>query len=371
MKLKLIEFIEENPTDWREILQLEPYALNIKDDGQYTLLTYSKTGGSDFSLPLVQECRGLIINNITFKPVCVPFTKFFNVQESNAHYIDWASARFLEKLDGSIIKVWYDDDGWMISTNGTIDARNANLQSHAISQYANQEVSTYLELFVLALEGFGFDEFLRQLDTGKTYMFELVSPLNKIVVSYDETKLYHIGTRDNKTLNEVEVKLEGVGYPKSYSISSLEDCLEIAKGLSVDNEGYVIVDQYYNRVKVKGSAYVDAHAMRGDGVLSLKRALRIFVEHKDDDFVSMFPEYTSLFEGLRSSIGGAVCKLKEEQNSMPDMSSFETRKDFAIWAKTKSKPHYFFGLADGNWEDVDGWLERLHIDDLLGLIGEK
>ena len=125
MKLHLLEFIQNNP-NWEKLLSEKPYSLSIKRDGEYILFMYSQVD-SDFSNPIVQECRGITFHEKTWKCVSMRFKKFFNVQEVNASHIDWSTASVQEKLDGSLISLWYHN-GWRISTNGTIDAKKASLQ---------------------------------------------------------------------------------------------------------------------------------------------------------------------------------------------------------------------------------------------------
>ena len=48
---------------------------------------------------------------------------------------------------------------------------------------------------------------LNNLNLQNTYMFELVSPYNRIVVPHESIDLYNIGTRDNVTLHELEVDI--------------------------------------------------------------------------------------------------------------------------------------------------------------------
>src|SRR5689334_401284 len=118
--LKLQEFINLHE-NWEELLSQKPYALSIKRDAGYVLFAYNMIE-SDFSNSIVQEARGVIFDELTMIPVCIPFFKFFNVQEGHAADIDWSTATVTEKLDGSIIKLWNDAGAWHISTNGTIDA---------------------------------------------------------------------------------------------------------------------------------------------------------------------------------------------------------------------------------------------------------
>ena len=122
--LSVEKFIWENE-NWRELLQDFPYYLSVVDDEKYFLLKYQQTK-SDFNNDIVKECRGIIFNTTTLKPVCVPFFKFGNYGESYADEIDWNTAKVQEKIDGSLIKLWYDNE-WHISTNGTIDASNADI----------------------------------------------------------------------------------------------------------------------------------------------------------------------------------------------------------------------------------------------------
>jgi len=81
------------------------------------------------------------------------------------------------------------------------------------------------------------------LNKGFTYMFELTSPQNRVVVQYHETKLWHIGNRDNKTLLECKVDI-GIPKPREFALGTLEECIESAKQLDHKEEGYVIVDRH-------------------------------------------------------------------------------------------------------------------------------
>ena len=103
-KLKIQEFIRENP-DWERLLAEKPYSLIIQHDEVFgrklVLLKYNQVE-SDMSLELVRECRGIILDETTFEPVCVPFFKFFNAGEPNAAEVDWKTAWTSAKKDGCV-----------------------------------------------------------------------------------------------------------------------------------------------------------------------------------------------------------------------------------------------------------------------------
>ena len=107
--------------DWENELAAAPYYLKIKYDGCYVMFSYNQLA-SDFNNELVREARGIIFRTGEWEyPVCWAFDKFGNYGESYVPEIDWPTAMVTEKIDGSLIKVWWDGY-WHISTNGTIDA---------------------------------------------------------------------------------------------------------------------------------------------------------------------------------------------------------------------------------------------------------
>lgn len=97
--MELLKFIKEHE-DWKELLQRAPYFLEVKEEEGFVLLKYSQIK-SDFSQPIVQECRGIILDSNN-GIVCWPFDKFFNYGECYAAKIDWSSAKVQEKIDGCL-----------------------------------------------------------------------------------------------------------------------------------------------------------------------------------------------------------------------------------------------------------------------------
>jgi tRNA splicing ligase len=62
---------------------------------------------SPFGEPIVQECRGLILDEKeNWKLVAYPYKKFFNYQEKYAAELDWKNITVYEKVDGSIATLY-------------------------------------------------------------------------------------------------------------------------------------------------------------------------------------------------------------------------------------------------------------------------
>lgn len=356
--MELIDFIKNNE-NWRDALSKEPYFLDVKEENGFTLLKYNQIK-SDFSEKIVRECRGIILdsgNNI----VCYPFEKFFNYSEQYADEIDWSSARVQEKIDGSIMKLWYAKNGcWMLSTNSCIDAYEVELNMNDLLK-VNCPFKTFGDLFEHANNFKDID--LNALNQDYTYMFELVSPYNKVVISYPETMIYHIGTRDNKTGKEINVDI-GVRKPKQYNIHTLEDCIRCASDLPSDAEGYVVVDKYWRRVKIKNPIYLQLHRMISNNQLQMKDAVKMILDNEQNEFLSYFPEYSNVFNNIQLSID----RLRERINEVhKHISIISTKKDFAlkVMELDRENSNYYFRCYDDPNYTYDEWIRQLNINKLV------
>jgi len=234
-------------SDWRDILQLK--GIKVKEQDTLAILNYDI--GCDFTDPIVQEARGIIIDTGTLDVVCWPFRKFGNVQEAYADEIDWGTARVQEKIDGSIVKLWFNrkNGDWQWSTNSMIDAEEAEIGN-----------VSFLSLIKSAVNYSAIQ--LRNLNPDCTYIFELVGPGNRVVIGYDKPELYHIGTRNNLTGKEEQTDV-GIRHPSEYALHTLQECLDAVEHLNagddVEHEGFVVVDANWNRVKIKSPEYLYAH----------------------------------------------------------------------------------------------------------------
>lgn len=339
--MELLKLLKEN-SNWETLLTQKPYCIKIKRDEGYVILSYNQIE-SDFYNPIVRNCRGIILEENTLIPVCVPFYKFGNYGEGYVPNIDWSSAKTQEKVDGSLIKVWYHNGKWRVSTNGTINAYKCPLGLVDFAQL-DCPYNTFGELFNIAKQNAKLDFDI--LDKNKTYMFELVSPYNKVVVNYENIEIYHIGTRDNNTYEEIEIDI-GVKKPKQYSLNTLEDCIKSANELSYNKEGYVVVDKYWNRVKIKSPAYVAVHHLKGNGEVNISSVIELLRKNEIGEFLNYFPEYTKNVESIKGKINSIIEQLK---NGLKEVNSkiYETQKEFALEVKDRPFSAFYFNWKKDN-----------------------
>jgi hypothetical protein len=293
--MKVLDFIRSNEY-WEEALAAPPYCIKAVHDEDYVLLKYNQLE-SDFNNDIVRECRGCIMRipqgrHDWADVVCYPFDKFGNYGESYAPAINWHDAVVLEKVDGSLIKVWWGAGEWHVSTNGTIDARKAPTSVEDISFY---------DIFIRALEKNGNPrDFFNSLDPDYTYMFELVSPETRVTIDYQETAIYYLGARNIFSLEEVKhywfPANDGafsyfIKTPKQYPLTTLEECIDAVNKMSRDEEGFVVCDNQFNRVKIKSPEYLIAAHLRNNGVITTRRVIEMMRANQLDDFCAYAPQY--------------------------------------------------------------------------------
>ena len=322
MKLKIVDFIKTH-SNWEELLTSSPYNLTIKRDGKLILFKYNQID-SDFNEEICCEARGLILEEGTWKVVRFAFEKFFNLGESFAAKIDWDSAVGTEKLDGSIISVFYYDGKWRIATNSTIDAFKAEIAG--VGPY-----KTFGDLFesVLPLSTFAGNRY-----ENICWTFELVSPYNKVVIDYPETKVYLLSVRFMNTLEELDydqisayaAKL-GVAYPQFYYMNDEAGFRKLVEDMPEGHEGVVVRDQYNERVKIKTLLYFQMHKAKNNGVITLERIVDLILRNDDEEFLSYFVEYRPKFSYIRNVREKILSRIEEIKDLTKNYSS---KKEIAL-----------------------------------------
>lgn len=378
----VVEFIKAHPSDWRALLTKEPYHLTIKskEDRHLYIFNYNQIE-SDFSLDVVQHARGLILRvlqlpdypeigveaSVHVDVCCWPFNKFFNYGEPNAAEVDWNTATVLTKIDGSIIKYWFDieADRWQISTNGMINAFDCDLAT------TTPNIRNFGQLFLEAASQYmTVAHCAGALARNRTYIFELVSPYNRVVVPYREIKTYLIGIRDNDTGQEfmpATSLLAGIfPVPETHKFASKEDMIATTATLPYDEEGYVVCDASFNRVKVKSLAYLRIHRLKdSSGRFSNKRIFEIIKAGETDEVLAYFPEFKELFDRISEKYHKLLIAISAASAAaLGYKDKGLTKKEFASFVM-KEHPFlrpYMFATWDG--KDIQPYLDKISVDDL-------
>lgn len=349
--LELQKFMQEHD-NWAELLTAEPYNLKISYYKKLVMFKYNQLT-ADFSIPLVREARGIILERKPpYRVVCWPFEKFFNYGEEYATQIDWSTASVQEKIDGSLMKCYFWDDEWRLATNGTINAYLAQIDGCT-------EFQTYGELWDNIWPSW---RNVMEICASKqaTYMFEMVSPYNKIVIPYQESEIYFLGWRDTGTGYELLPTDSTISYyrpiPNCYPLNSLGEVVAAANNLPWDREGYVVCDGEFNRVKIKSPAYVTAHYTVANGVITKKKLLKIILAHEEEEFLVYCPEYKEAIDETKDYMREVQWWCEDALHKISELPGYwrdYPRKE--IFERVKDWPYIEFKYIMANYKEYVSW----------------
>lgn len=355
----------------KEELGISYRIFNAKN-GDLVILSYSQID-SPKTNPIVRMCRGLVLEMNTWEIVSFPFYRFYNFEEVPEERLkfNWKNAMATEKIDGSLIEIFNYKSEWLISTRSMIGGENA----------INSLGTTVNDIFDMAISPMTREEFFERLSQNITYIFEIVSPFNQIVTQWDAAHLYLIGGRDyiNQEYKFMDLydsfdsaMRNIIRIPKVISLYDkeaddfigFEKMKMLAETGNSQDEGFVVVDfsSYDNetnsfpRVKVKNSAYVALHHLRGsleNGTPQYERILTLIYNKEDAEVLSSLPHMKPYFDEVKEKynkfLEGFNTDLKLIEAELNNPQKFidhpELKKDFAMKIKdSKYKNLFFFML---------------------------
>lgn len=308
---------------------------------------------------VVQQCRGIILDEANnWNVVSYPYNKFFNREEGHAADIDWESARVYEKLDGSLMTLYYyphvlsQRQGWNVATSGMPDADGL----------AHNAGVTFADLFWKVWDELGYK---LPRDTNVCYMFELMTPFNRIVVRHKENRIALHGARRLSDFKELNPIVEGHHHDwevaKTFPMDSWDSISNALEELDpTEGEGFVVVDANYNRVKVKSAAYV--LWSRAKDTLSTRDILEKIRANENDEFLPKFlheyPEYFGIYNEIKSKYEKLLGEIEGYYDAI---SHIDERKDFAFMATKKWYSGALFGVKFGKISSVKEYLAGVNI----------
>jgi len=380
MRLNLQKFLKIRSL---EDLRKDPFNLHINAKDNLVIFKYNQFN-SDFSNKIVKESRGIILEKGTWNIVAHPFDKFFNYGEVYAYNLSLDDSYILEKVDGSIIKVYFYDGEWRVATNGTIDANDAS----------NNDGITFAKIFFDVISKEAFDKLTTNFLPNLTYIFELVHPSNRIVVDYGGLKeLVFIGLKENdgklrdfnihhkpiKKKYEKLFKNLPIRFVNIYGMGNVDDMFELSKladaanALGNEFEGYVVTQIKDNlvigRVKVKSPKYVQLHHVAtGESVTN--NLIRVLLENEEKEFevyLDKLPDAVKdEYKLLKKKYFDLIEYLSKDGDYYRKKASELTRKDLALEIQIKvnrDKVGFMFTMVDN--------LELSALDVINGLYKQK
>ncbi len=319
------------------------------------LMLFKYDIGANFSIPMVQECRGVVLDETdNWNVVCRAFDKFFNLGEFYAAEIDWTTAKVQEKLDGSLCTMYYYNGGWHVATSGTPDA--CGEVHSAGGTFADYFWKTFLaEDGMVPLPG----------RESLCFSFELMGPDNQIVVVHKSPSLRLIGVRDRLSGTHLSVdeyashvNISAVRSFESYSADQLHQSFETMS--PVEQEGYVVVDSAFRRVKVKHPGYVALHHLGGSSMAGPKAFMQVVRTGEISEVLNSHPHIAMKLFDAKLQYDKFLLKVYITYDNLKDIP---VQKDFAIEATKTNFSTCLFQMRRG--KALTEFLRDVPIDTLM------
>jgi len=309
--------------------------------------------------PVVQDARGIVLDaDNDWLPVCFPYRKFFNYGEPNAVALDWNNVSIYEKVDGSMVCLWYYNDQWNVSTLGMADARGRVL---------GWEI-TFEELFWETWKTLGY----KLPVPGFTYMFELMTPANIVLVRHKGSRIVLHGVRKMshgypylEQLPDTAANTFGWECVKLHkNIRTTEGVITACENImGTQAEGFVAVDKNFNRLKFKTLSYIRGTRIKNN--LSLKDIIDLVIKGNSDDLALFFPGLAVAFDLVRQRIADLVADIEETYHSI---EMIKEDKEFAFEAMNYPYSGALFCLRKEQISSAYEWIRACKIKHVIGLI---
>lgn len=333
---EIINNLLKNDKEW-----FDTHAITVGDKGPYWILNYSQSEKNDYN----RLVRGMVVAkpplNFNGDPLTLirsfPFIRFFNHGESQASPINFANSEMLEKLDGTMVGIFFphkDPSRPEFHTRRMVSTHEDDMEK-SITTFDGKT-----DKFLPAIKNFVDKLHFNESDVYFTYVFEFLHEISYVVTKYKPSQygLYLLGARNIGTHKELtEDKLDEVAKrinafrPRRWNAvanhSEIASMFKIASADTPDFEGFVFRDKHNgSRVKVKDPAYVEKHHLIDSS--SYKRLIPLVLKGEEGEIVAYFPHVKEKIEKFKEAYQKYLEKVFEKIKYWQEKDL--SKKDLAV-----------------------------------------
>jgi T4 RnlA family RNA ligase len=321
----------------------------ILDNKIYWIYNYRLASYTDFLASSAIECRGVMFevkNGQATRLASLPMSKFFNYLENPLTMdVDLNLIERIEhKSDGSLISTYIHDNNIRLKTKGSLFSD----QAIAAQQWLNQDNNKPLNdvLYEYAINDF-------------TVNLEFVSPTNRIVLGYPETKLIVLNVRHNSTGKYLNIDSSNVLYPymdQPIDLTNLDkvEFVNNIPNMLDDIEGFVLKLSNGLWMKVKTDKYKSLHHCKSS-VNNPRRLYEVIIDEGIDDIRVMFKDdllAIKLIDDMQAKVNHLYNHMVKEVEEFYEQNKELDRKEYAIKGQQELDKRYF-GLAMLKFQNKD------------------
>jgi hypothetical protein len=141
------------------------------------------------------------------------------------------------------------------------------------------------------------------------------------------------------------------------ALNSLAEVADLAAALPQMDEGYVVVDASFNRVKVKNPSYLALLHLKESSSSSVKALVQLVLTNEGSEFLTYFPEFQEQYDRISNAINSLKNRLQDVWDTTKEI---EVQKDFALAVIASKVPFtgVLFNLRKGTIKSVSEGLAK-------------
>lgn len=260
-----------------------------------------------------KKYRGVVMNN-EGKTICRSFGFTPEIDETESElmssvvepFLSQENVRILEAYEGTLLRVYFYDNRWYISTCRKLDAFKSKWGSN----------KSFGEIFEDIVET-PFEQFCKNvLDENKVYCYVIRTyNKNRIVCNgYEKPELFLVGTYDNGDFDNFN--FEKCNVPSVQDITTMDGLRARMEKIDPSKlQGVILMNEKGECVKVMKHEYVEAFKLRGNQPNIILRYIELQQEgdgKKVETFFNMYQDHKE--------------SIIEFTDSITDICSFVFRK---------------------------------------------
>lgn len=249
-----------------------------------------------------------------------PFIRFYNHGEKESDAINFGNSEMLEKLDGTMVGVFFPHQDVSKPEFHTRKMMSTNQQDF------NRKITSFQGVefkFMPNIKKYVDKLSFKEKDAEFTYVFEFLHQATQVITKYTPEKygLYLLGARNLITHRELtEDELDhvaqrlGASRPRRYDAiadhSEIQRMFDLALIDTPDFEGYIFRDKTTGkRVKVKDPRYVEKHhAIDKSGY---KNLVPLILKGETEEIIAYFPHTKKRIDKIIEAYGNYLNKVFE------------------------------------------------------------
>jgi hypothetical protein len=297
--MELQHFINENLDNYSSLFK--KYELKVMNYNQLGLMMVKAKYNFDYDYeknPWIRYCRGVVINTVTNKVICIPPRKaiqkenIYDFLNENEYNNDNISIQPL--IDGTMINMFYHNNEWFICTRSNIGAKNSwdgKVPFHKMFKEING------------------DEWFSELDIHSCYSFVLRHNKNRIISPVETNEIYlierHMVFEDNITKAELPF-IVGITNTCDIKTDNLMCYNDI--NLNYRFKGFTVKKHDGERINWINPNYVHVGELKMNYNHPFLNYIELRQKKKLTEYLNYFPEARYLFDEYRNKL----IKIKED-----------------------------------------------------------